>query len=70
MFYSSVDTTDNLNLLQPVNPWFGSAPWQMYTEYYQWSDGYNSNSEAQNTNPGIFTSLIYLFFHFFFILLY
>lgn len=29
-FYSpwfGIDTTDNLNLLQPVNPWFGSPPW-------------------------------------------
>jgi len=47
-----IDTSDNMNLLQPVNPWFGSAPWQIYTEYYQWSDGYNSNSEAQSANPG------------------
>ena len=29
-FYSpwfGCDTTDNLNLLQPVNPWFGRPPW-------------------------------------------
>ena len=33
------DPSDNLNLIQPVNPWLGQAPWTMYTEYYQWSDG-------------------------------
>jgi hypothetical protein len=25
---------------------------EIYTEYYQWSDGYNSNSEAQTANSG------------------
>jgi hypothetical protein len=30
----------------------GSAPWNMYTEYYQWSDGYNSNSDSYNVNAG------------------
>jgi len=54
-FYSpwfGIDTSDNLNLLQPVNPWFGSSPWQMYTEYFQWSNGYNSNSDSYNVSPG------------------
>ena len=34
----------------------------MYTEYYQWSDGYNSNSDAYNVNAGqtLHGSLIYL----------
>lgn len=45
------DPADNLNLIQPVNPWVGSN-WLMYTEYYQWSDGYNSNSINYNVNAG------------------
>ena len=32
-----MDPADNLNLIQPVNPWSGSA-WSMYTEYYQVSE--------------------------------
>jgi hypothetical protein len=33
-FYSpwfGSDTTDNLNLIQPVNPWLGNE-WQIYNE--------------------------------------
>jgi len=45
------DTTDNLCLIQPVNPWFGSS-WSLYTEYYQWSNGYNQNSNQQPANAG------------------
>jgi hypothetical protein len=36
-FYSpwfGIDTSDNLNLLQPVNPWLGNE-WQIYNEYFQ-----------------------------------
>ena len=32
---SLLQTSDNLNLLQPVNPWLGNE-WQIYNEYYQW----------------------------------
>eukprot|EP01127_Copromyxa_protea_P002191 TRINITY_DN12081_c0_g1_i1.p1 TRINITY_DN12081_c0_g1~~TRINITY_DN12081_c0_g1_i1.p1 ORF type:complete len:222 (-),score=43.28 TRINITY_DN12081_c0_g1_i1:21-686(-) len=45
------DTTDNMNLIQPVNPWFGDS-WSLYTEYYQWSDGYNRNSDSVAVNAG------------------
>ena len=51
-FYSpwiGMDPADNLNLLQPVNPWLGSG-WSFYTEYYQWSPTYNSNSNQVQTN--------------------
>lgn len=53
-FYSpwfGMDPADNLNLIQPVNPWGGSS-WQMYTEYYQWSPTHNSNSRAYSVEPG------------------
>jgi hypothetical protein len=30
-----MDPADNLNLIQPVNPWGGDS-WSMYTEYFQW----------------------------------
>jgi len=39
-FYSpwfGIDASDNLNLLQPVNPWLGNE-WQIYNEYFQWSE--------------------------------
>lgn len=53
-FYSpwfGMDPADNLNLIQPVNPWEGSS-WQMYTEYYQWSPSHNSNSRAYSVQAG------------------
>jgi hypothetical protein len=53
-FYSpwfGSDTTDNLNLLQPVNPWFGSS-WNFYTEYFQWSPTRNVDSTSQATTTG------------------
>ena len=46
-----MDPADNMNLIQPVNPWMGSS-WSAYTEYYQWSDGYNSNSHSINVLAG------------------
>ena len=45
-FYSpwfGIDASDNLNLLQPVNPWMGNE-WLIYNEYYQWSPSHNQNS--------------------------
>lgn len=53
-FYSpwfGMDPADNLNLVQPVNPWGGSS-WSMYTEYYQWSPSHNSNSRSHSVQPG------------------
>merc|ERR1711988_1254759 len=53
-FYSpwfGMDPADNLNLLQPVNPWGGSS-WSMYTEYFQWRPTHNSNSKAQSVKAG------------------
>lgn len=53
-FYSpwiGMDTTDNLNLLQPVNPWLGSS-WNFYTEYFQWQPTSNSNSQQMSTSAG------------------
>lgn len=34
-----IDASDNLNLLQPVNPWMGNE-WLIYNEYYQWQPSY------------------------------
>jgi len=46
-----LDPADNLNLIQPVNPWGGSS-WSMYTEYYQWSPTHNSNSKTFAVSAG------------------
>lgn len=46
-----MDPADNLNLIQPVNPWFGSS-WSYYTEYFQWSPENNSNSAQMPINAG------------------
>lgn len=46
-----IDTSDNLNLLQPVNPWSGSS-WSMYTEYYQWSPSNNEDSDQYGVSAG------------------
>jgi len=46
-----MDPADNLNLIQPVNPWLGSQ-WTMYTEYFQWSPEHNSNSRQYSVQPG------------------
>lgn len=56
-----MDPSDNMNLIQPVNPWLGSN-WNMYTEYYQWDNGYNSNSYGFDVNSGqtLHGALIYL----------
>lgn len=53
-FYSpwfGMDPADNLNLVQPVNPW-GGRSWSMYTEYYQWSPSHNSNSRSYSVQAG------------------
>ena len=46
-----MDPSDNLNLVQPVNPWSGSS-WSMYTEYFQWSPVHNSNSPQRDVEAG------------------
>ena len=46
-----MDPDDNLNLIQPVNPWSGSS-WSMYTEYFQWRPTHNSNSKQYKVNAG------------------
>ena len=44
MFFATfIFFSDNLNLLQPVNPWMG-AEWLIYNEYYQWEPSHNQNS--------------------------
>jgi hypothetical protein len=53
-FYSpwfGMDPADNLNLIQPVNPWSGSS-WSMYTEYFQWSPEDNRNSHQVMVKAG------------------
>lgn len=53
-FYSpwfGMDPADNLNLIQPVNPWMGDG-WSMYTEYFQWSPEHNSNSRQYAAAAG------------------
>lgn len=47
-----MDPGDNLNLVQPVNPWLGSG-WSMYTEYFQWTPEHNSNSDQFDVAPGM-----------------
>jgi len=53
-FYSpwfGMDPIDNLNLVQPVNPWSG-ASWSFYTEYFQWRPTHNSNSRSYSVKAG------------------
>merc|ERR1719231_508378 len=53
-FYSpwfGIETSDNLNLLQPVNPWLGDH-WEMYIEYFQWRPTHNEDSDQHTVNPG------------------
>merc|ERR1719272_1002029 len=46
-----MDPLDNLNLIQPVNPWSGGE-WSMYTEYFQWKPTHNSNSPQKGVEAG------------------
>jgi hypothetical protein len=62
-FYSpwfGIETSDNLNLLQPVNPWMNNR-WTIYNEYYQWSPTHNQNSASHVVYPGdlIYGSVTY-----------
>eukprot|EP01147_Barroeca_monosierra_P007226 gene7226-9689_t len=66
-----IETSDNLNLIQPVNPWTGSR-WEIYNvnrphhpnkflEYFQWVPTHNQNSQAHVVKPGdvLFGSVTY-----------
>lgn len=46
-----IETSDNLNLFQPVNPWVGNS-WEIYNEYFQWQPTHNQNSNAHTVQPG------------------
>lgn len=46
-----IESSDNLNLIQPVNPWTGNQ-WLMYNEYFQWSPTHNINSPQHVVKPG------------------
>eukprot|EP00483_Globobulimina_turgida_P007021 UN07035 len=53
-FYSpwfGIETSDNLNLIQPVNPWTGNQ-WEIYNEYFQWKPTHNENSRSHRVYPG------------------
>eukprot|EP01116_Phalansterium_solitarium_P014482 TRINITY_DN3217_c0_g1_i1.p1 TRINITY_DN3217_c0_g1~~TRINITY_DN3217_c0_g1_i1.p1 ORF type:complete len:248 (-),score=62.45 TRINITY_DN3217_c0_g1_i1:99-842(-) len=53
-FYSpwfGIESSDNLNLIQPVNPWMGSS-WSIYNEYFQWSPEHNENSASHTVQAG------------------
>jgi len=53
-FYSpwfGIETSDNLNLVQPVNPWTGNQ-WEIYNEYFQWKPTHNENSRSHVVYPG------------------
>jgi len=63
-FYSpwfGIESADNLNLIQPVNPWDGSS-WSIYNEYFQWSPENNINSASHDVNAGdiLFGSVTYV----------
>eukprot|EP01090_Pellita_catalonica_P010974 TRINITY_DN22437_c0_g1_i1.p1 TRINITY_DN22437_c0_g1~~TRINITY_DN22437_c0_g1_i1.p1 ORF type:complete len:235 (+),score=34.41 TRINITY_DN22437_c0_g1_i1:32-736(+) len=55
-----IETSDNMNLLQPVNP-YDFDGWTLYNEYFQWSPEHNFNSEMHDVSPGdvIFGSVKY-----------
>jgi len=46
-----IETSDNLNLIQPVNPWVGDG-WEIYNEYFQWQPTNNYNSRSISVNAG------------------
>eukprot|EP01063_Lacrimia_lanifica_P026088 TRINITY_DN3458_c0_g3_i2.p1 TRINITY_DN3458_c0_g3~~TRINITY_DN3458_c0_g3_i2.p1 ORF type:complete len:231 (+),score=87.95 TRINITY_DN3458_c0_g3_i2:76-768(+) len=53
-FYSpwfGVESSDNMNLFQPVNPWTGGG-WSAYVEYFQWFPVWNENSASIEVKPG------------------
>lgn len=53
-FYSpwiGIEASDNLNLIQTVNPWVGNG-WLAYNEYFQWQPENNINSAQFSVNSG------------------
>jgi len=46
-----IESSDNLNLIQPVNPWVGDE-WQIYNEYFQWEPVHNYNSASHTVSAG------------------
>lgn len=46
-----IEASDNLNLIQPVNPWSADG-WSIYNEYFQWSPESNYNSESHTVKAG------------------
>eukprot|EP01083_Nonionella_stella_P237842 833990_1 len=54
-----IETSDNLNLLQPVNPF--NNVWTIYNEYFQWKPEHNVNSRMHDVKPGdiIYGSVVY-----------
>lgn len=46
-----IESSDNLNLIQPVNPWTGNH-WEIYNEYFQWKPVHNENSRSHNVKAG------------------
>eukprot|EP01123_Difflugia_compressa_P000853 TRINITY_DN10987_c0_g1_i1.p1 TRINITY_DN10987_c0_g1~~TRINITY_DN10987_c0_g1_i1.p1 ORF type:complete len:229 (-),score=43.20 TRINITY_DN10987_c0_g1_i1:20-706(-) len=46
-----IEASDNLNLLQPVNPWLEDH-WEIYNEYFQWNPINNINSDSHTVQPG------------------
>lgn len=55
-----IESSDNKNLIQPVNPW-ASNHWEIYNEYFQWSPEHNENSRSHDVNAGdlIYGSVTY-----------
>jgi len=46
-----IEASDNLNLIQPVNPWSGNG-WSIYNEYFQWEPEKNVNSAQHSVKAG------------------
>ena len=46
-----IETSDNKNLIQPVNPW-DVDEWLIYNEYYQWDPTHNENSRSHTVSAG------------------
>jgi len=55
-----IEASDNLNLIQPVNPWVEDH-WEIYNEYFQWEPENNINSNSHHVHAGdtLFGSVTY-----------
>lgn len=49
-----IETSDNYNLIQPVNVWdnSGRPDWIVMNEYFQWHPEHDSQSKTVSTSPG------------------